>query len=466
MGSLYVKTDWECRNLMFELLKYHSIIERLNIGDSADRKSALIQIAGLIEKHKITRTANEEVNNHVHTTFSFSPYSPSGAAFAAWKDGLQAVGLMDHDSISGAEEMLEACKVINIASTIGFEIRVNFSGTSVEGLRTNNPDSKNISYITVQGVPSDKFKEVEKFLNPVKEERNIRNRKEVDNLNKLISDHGIDKIDFGKEVLGRSMSHFGGAVTERHILSALSEKLITKFGKGEPIVNFLENKFNISLSSSIKEFLLDKDNPHYLYDLLGTMKGDFLLEFFIQPNEAECLPVKKVVDFANSIGTIPAYSYLGDVAMSPTGDKKTQAFEDSFLDKLMVEVKRIGFKAVTYMPPRNTRAQLDRIQSLCRKHDFMEISGVDINSSRQIFNCPEILEEENRHLIDSTWALIAHEKLTGQDKYLSLFSKKNPMANFSLQERISFYSKIGREIDKKNPEKLDILIKKVYEYGN
>ncbi len=466
MENLYVKTGWECKDLMFELLEYKSIIERLNKGASADRQSALIQVAGLIEKQKITRVANEEVNNHVHTTFSFSPYSPSGAAFAAWKDGLQAVGLMDHDSISGADEMLEACKVMNIASTIGFEIRVNFSGTSVEGLRTNNPDSKNISYITVQGVPSDKFKEVENFLNPVKEERNIRNKKEVDNLNKLISVHGIEKIDFEKDVLGKSMSAFGGSVTERHILAALSEKLISKFGKGKPVVNFLENKFNISLSPIIKGFLLDKENPHYLYDLLGTMKGDFLLEFFIQPNETECLPVSKVVNFANSIGAIPAYSYLGDVAESPTGDKKAQAFEDSFLDKLMDEVKKIGFKAITYMPPRNTRAQLDRIQSICKKHNFMEISGVDINSSRQIFNCPPILEESNRHLIDSTWALIAHEKLTGKDKSLSLFSNSNPIADLPLQERIDLYNAIGREIDKKNPEKLDNLIKKVYEYGN
>jgi len=451
---------------MFELLEYKSIIDRLNKGDSADRQSALIQVAGLIEKQKITRVANEEVNNHVHTTFSFSPYSPTGAAFAAWKDGLQAVGLMDHDSISGAEEMLEACKVMGIASTIGFEIRVNFSGTSVEGLRTNNPDSKNISYITVQGVPSDKFKEVEKFLTPVNVKRNIRNRKEVDSINNLISGYGIEKIDFEKDVLARSMSSFGGSVTERHILAALSEKLIAKLGKGERIVNFLENNFNISLSQMVKGFLSDKDNPHYLYDLLGTMKGDFLLEFFIQPDEEECLPVSMVVDFANSIGAIPAYSYLGDVAMSPTGDKKDQAFEDSFLDKLMDEVKQIGFKAVTYMPPRNTRAQLDRIQSLCRKHNFMEISGVDINSSRQIFNCPPILEEKNRHLIDSTWALIAHEKLASKDTAFSLFSSKNPMANLTLQERIDLYNIIGREIDKKNPEKLDALIKKVYEYGN
>ncbi|MCK5198898.1 MAG: PHP domain-containing protein [Spirochaetales bacterium] len=451
---------------MTEPEEYKGIIKKLNQGSALERKSALLDIADLIENKKLIRIPNEEVNNHVHTTYSFSPYSPSGAAFAAWSDGLQAVGLMDHDSISGAKEMLEACSLLDIASTIGFEIRVNFTGTSVEGLRTNNPDSVNISYITIQGVPAGKFGVVEKFLAPVNIKRNIRNKKEVENLNNIISPFGIEKIDFEKDVLGQSMSAFGGSVTERHILAALSGKLIDKLGKGSPIVNFLEKKFKIELSNRIKEFLLDKDNPHYLYDLLGTMKGDFLLRFFIQPNEEECVSVYKVVDFANCIGGIPAYSYLGDVAMSPTGDKKAQAFEDSFLDKLMEEVKRIGFKAVTYMPPRNTRVQLDRIQSLCRKHDFMEISGVDINSSRQIFNCPPILEEKNKHLIDSTWALIAHEKLTGKDESLSLFSRKNPMANSSLQERIAFYNILGRDIDKRNPEKLDVQIKKVYEYGN
>ena len=446
--------------------KYKELVKQLSQGSLEDRKMALITIAELIDSNCLSRVANEEVNNHVHTTYSFSPYSPYGAAFAAWSDGLQAVGLMDHDSVSGADEMLEACRIFGIASTIGFEIRVNFSGTAVEGFRTNNPDSVNIAYITVQGIPGDKFELVEKFLAPVNVKRNIRNRKEVDSLNKLTESFGIEKIDFEKDVLNKSMSLFGGSITERHILAALAEKLINKFGKGERIVNFIENDFQISLSETVKEYLLDKDNPHYLYDLLGTMKGDFLLEIFIQPDEEECLSVKDVVDFANSIGGIPAYSYLGDVEMSPTGDKKAQAFEDSFLDLLMEEVKKIGFKAVTYMPPRNTRAQLDRIQSLCRKHDFMEISGVDINSSRQIFNCPPILEEKNRHLIDSTWALIAHEKLSSKDEALSLFSSKNPMANLPLQERIEFYNKIGRDIDKRNPDKLENLIKKVYDYGN
>ena len=107
------------------------------------------------------------------------------------------------------------------------------------------------------------------------------------------------------------------------------------------------------------------------------------------------------MNFANSIGAIPAYAYLGDVSESPTGDKSGK-IRGQFPELLFKELKRIGFKAVTYMPPRNTIEQLERVKSLCSSFGFMEISGVDINSSRQVFSCPEVMFPEFRHLVSST----------------------------------------------------------------
>lgn len=82
------------------------------------------------------------MNNHVHSIYSFSPYSPSMIAYLAWSAGLQAVGIMDHDSVSGCKELIEACKIIGIASTIGFELRVNFSGTIVGGITREKEKAK------------------------------------------------------------------------------------------------------------------------------------------------------------------------------------------------------------------------------------------------------------------------------------------------------------------------------------
>jgi hypothetical protein len=104
------------------------------------------------------------------------------------------------------------------------------------------------------------------------------------------------------------------------------------------------------------------------------------------------------------------------------------------------------------MPPRNTREQLARLQSLCAQHGLMEISGVDINSSRQSFNCPILLEPQFRHLADAAFALIAHEKLAAADPALALFSAENPLASRPLMERIEAYADVGRRMDHTRPE--------------
>jgi hypothetical protein len=428
------------------------IIRELNSSNKRSRLFGLEKIYKLIEIGKEQFKKTEEVNNHVHTIYSFSPYSPSMAAYLAWKAGLQAVGIMDHDSVSGCKELIEACKIIGIASTVGFELRVNFSGTIVKGRKLNNPDSKNIGYIAIHGIPESKLPEAKKFLNPIKVARNKRNKKILAKLTNLIKNYGMEEIDFNKEIYNISQAKEGGSITERHILYAFARKIIQKAGKGEKLISFLKDNLDIVLSEKIKKFLLDENNQFYLYDLLGILKSSFLDKIFIQPDYEECISVYEAVKFSNSINAIPAYAYLGDVTDSPTGDKRAEKFEDDFLEELIPELKRIGFKAITYMPPRNTLSQLLRLQRLCKKYKLMEISGVDINSPRQFFNYPIILRPEFAHLIEATWALIAHEKLANYNEKYALFNNINPLKGKSLKERIITYSEIGRRIDSRHPE--------------
>ncbi|MBU4361158.1 PHP domain-containing protein [bacterium] len=428
------------------------IIQEINSKNKKSRLYGLEKIYKLIEIEKKQFKKTEEVNNHLHTIYSFSPYSPSMAAYLAWKAGLQAVGIMDHDSVSGCKELIEACKIIEIASTVGFELRVNFSGTIVEERKLNDPDSKNIGYIAIHGIVESRLPEAKKFLNPIQIARNKRNKKILAKLNNLIKSYRMEEIDFNKEVYKISQAKEGGSITERHILFAFARKIIQKTGKGEKLISFLKDNLDIVLSEKIKKFLLDENNQFYLYDLLGILKSSFLDKIFIQPNYDECISVYEAVKFSNSINAIPAYAYLGDVTDSPTGDKRAEKFEDDFLEELIPELKKIGFKAITYMPPRNTLSQLLRLQGLCKKYELMEISGVDINSPRQSFNYPIILRPEFAHLIEATWALIAHEKLANYDEKYALFNNKNPLNGKSLKERIVIYSEIGRKIDSRHPE--------------
>jgi hypothetical protein len=430
--------------------------EDLNAPTVEERLQAVRELGEERIKQGVTQT--EEVNNHVHSNYSFSPYSPSMIAVKAAEAGLQTVGIMDHDSVSGCAEFLEAAKVVNIAATAGFEMRVNMDDTSVEGRKTNNPDEVNISYIALHGIPATQFEALENFLKPVQEARIARDRQEVEKLNHVLAGRGAPVLDFDKDVMAISQAANGGSITERHILYALSLKLIEQFGEGQTLVDFVENKMKIPLAGALREVLLQEYNPHYAYDLLGAFKSSLVPEFFVHSGYEECISVFEAVNFANEIGAIPAYAYLGDVGESPTGDKKAEKFEDDFLDDLMPELMKIGFRAVTYMPPRNTREQLARLRKLCQQYGLMEISGVDINSSRQSFNCPILLEPEFAHLADAAWALIAHEKLAAADPKLGLFHPENPWAQETLEQMILRYAEIGRKADHSKPEEMISLI--------
>jgi hypothetical protein len=401
-------------------------------------------------------TGKGEVNNHIHTVYSFSPYTPAMAAARARDAGLEAAGSVDHDSIAAAREMIAACAVLGIGGCCGFEIRVSLRGKDGRGpfaeRKLNNPDSRGIAYMTVQGVPAPAIPVTGEFLKPIREERFKRTAAMTEKANAVLGDSGFPAVDFERDIVDASLFRDGGEITERHVLAAAARKITGALGQGPSLPGGLKDRLGIDVGEKAGPYLADPGNPHYLYDLLGILKTGLLPRFFIQPDGAECISAKKAVDFALSIEAVPAYAYLGDVGESPTGDKKAEKFEDDFLEELFDELARAGYRAVTYMPPRNTAGQLRKIKRLCAEKGFMEISGVDINSSRQSFNCPEVLRDEFRHLIDTTWALIAHERLASAEPSYGFFSRSNPLASLGLAERTAVYAAAGKALDLRRPE--------------
>jgi hypothetical protein len=390
------------------------------------------------------------------------------AALLARNAGLGPAGPVDHDSIAAAEEMRAACAILGIGGCTGFEVRVSFR-TGADGEKSafasrklNNPDSSGYAYMTVQGIPGQSIQKAAAFLAPIRAERLNRTKAMTASANSLLRESGFSEIDFENDIAAKSKYAEGGGITERHLLAAAAEKIILKYGKGPRLAEGLRLKMGINFPPKLGAMLSDSGNQHYLYDLLGVLKTEFLPGIYIQPDEKECIPAAKVTAFAQSIAAIPAYAYLGDVGESPTGDKKAEKFEDDYIEDLFAEISRLGYKAVTYMPPRNTQEQLHNLRRLSAEWGFMEISGVDINSSRQSFNCPEVLKDEFRHLLDTTWALITHERLASVDERYGLFSAANPVSSMGLSERLSFYAALGRKLNLYHPdESAAMLIKEI-----
>jgi len=394
-------------------------VEKLNAKKAEERLDALRAIKKNIGERE---EGNGYTNNHVHSTYSFSPYTPSRIVYEACKAGLNTVGIMDHDSISGAKEFIEAGKIMGIATTVGFEVRTDWADTPFANVRLNNPDQIGCAYICVHGVPHQNIDRADEFLSKIRNARNQRNIKMVEQINKKLK--GIS-LNFDEDVKAISLSDEGGSITERHILFALGRKIAGLAGTRINIVKYLEGDLNIRLSRQQRQYIEDEKNSLYAYDLLNILKGNFVCEMYMDAQSPEILPIKEVLDFVHQIGAIPAYAYLGDVKGSATGDKKDQVFEDSYIEELLDFCKKIGFDAAAYMPSRNTKDQLAIVKGLCRKNELFQISGEDINQPRQSFICEKLMDQEYIHLIDTTWALVGHELMASRDITLGMFAEKN-----------------------------------------
>ena len=377
-----------------------AVLNKLNAPTKEER---LANLREAVKTANFPPMVPQYINNHIHTTYSFSPYSPTAAVYAARMEGLCTAGIIDHDSISGAREFLEAAKIVDIPVTIGMEARITMDGTRMEGRRTNNPDQVGVSYMTIQGVPHDKIDVLTEFFKPYQAARHARNRAMIEKINALV---GVE-LDYDRDVLPLSMAAENGGVTERHLMYALAIELVKQVGKGQGMIDKLTS-MGMNLSDKQKTMLMDTEYPFYEYDVLGMLKGTFVPLIFIDATD-ECPKLKDMVKLCDEIDAYLCYAYLGDVGDSVTGDKKAQKFEDDYIEEVFECLKEEGVKAVTYMPTRNTPAQLAKLRGLCDEYGMFQISGEDINSPRQIFIIKAMENPLFQNLIDATWKLIEHE---------------------------------------------------------
>ena len=379
-------------------------INVLNLLNAPTKAERLANLKEVLKTTEFPPMVPQYINNHIHTTYSFSPYSPTAAVYAARMEGLCTAGIIDHESISGAEEFIEAAEIIDIPVTIGMECRISMDGTRMEGRRTNNPDQIGCSYMTIQSVPHDKIDRLTQFFMPYRAARDERNKKMIAKINEML---GME-LDYEKDVLPLSMHHENGGVTERHLMYALAVAMVKKAGKGQSMVDYLAS-IGLNLNDKQKAQMLDTEYPFYEYDLLGLLKGAFVPKIYIDATD-ECPKLSEVVALCKEVDATLCYAYLGDVTASVTGDKKAQKFEDDYIEDVFECLKEEGVTAVTYMPTRNTMEQLEKLRGLCDQYGMFQISGEDINTPRQSFIIRAMENPMFANLIEATWKLIEHEK--------------------------------------------------------
>jgi len=317
---------------------------------------------------------------HIHTTYSFSPYTPAAAALTARLCGAGCAGIVDHDTLAGAREFLAACDRLSLRPLLGLEHRVSFKGTPFEDAFLNDPLERGVAYMTMQRVVPGMAAFLTDAFAPRREARLVRERAVAERAAEKFPEAGLS---FERDVLPLTRYRNGGTVTERHVLFALSLRLTAAYGRGKRLADTL-SRAGVRLTEERKNRLSDEENPYLLYDLAHMLKSDVLDSIYV-PAAEECMTLEEFAALSRKAGAVCCYCYLGDVTASVTDDKRPGRFEDAYLPELLRFLKERGVGAVTHSRRRNSPKQTERLLELCRTLSLETIEGEDINSPRQTF---------------------------------------------------------------------------------
>ena len=80
---------------------------KLGDGDKFVRLHTLKALAESVKNGSLKREEPKGgISHRIYTTYSFSPYTPSKAAFMGYMSGVETLGIVDRDSVSGAKRIV------------------------------------------------------------------------------------------------------------------------------------------------------------------------------------------------------------------------------------------------------------------------------------------------------------------------------------------------------------------------
>jgi len=337
------------------------------------RLEALKRLKNLEEKGVISPPKRRNgVNLHIHTSESFSIFrSPTEAAWAGYRAGLEVIGINDHYTISGHKEFREACEILGLKSTFSIEAMAMSKEAKEAGERYNDPKNPGRVYLCGKGVVHDlrKGSSSERLLRSIRRAFRERCEKMTEKVSTLLSSIDSSLSLSFDEVLRLTPR---GNVTERHVAQAIIETIRSKFPDEKDQRSILEK---LTGEISDEDFSREDKLQNIVRNKLLKAGGPAYVE---EPEEA--FPsIERLVKLFRDYGAIPTYPVLGN----PVTEKEKD------LGFLFDELEEYGIYAVEVIPKRNTRERLQQILKEAERHGFPVFSGTEHNTK-----APEPLLDE------------------------------------------------------------------------
>lgn len=305
------------------------LIEKLNSKSSFARKGALKELKKReqYDSSLVPPQNQSEVNTSIHTYYSFSPYSPTLAAYMAYKNGIKFVGVSDYGSLKAGEEFTYACKKLGLSCICGFE----------STLLLDKGEEALCSFYSLSEQALADFKQL---LAIFREQCRLRAVKVLEKINAKLQAYSLS-ISFEKDVLKLIKNKKEGTITLKHLYMATGIKLQERFSRGKELARFLRNTLCLDIEEGVYNLLCDANNPFYNYDLISALRHNF------SESDANLTPpsFKEYFEVAKKHGAAIVYQYN-----APENWLKNQTdMEKTLKDfaKTVDRVKEQGFNTIS-----------------------------------------------------------------------------------------------------------------------
>ncbi len=381
-----------------------------------------------------------DVNNHLHTPFSFSAFKDIGQIFElAKKENINILGINDFYVMDGYSDFYNLSRQNNVFPLFNIEFIGLLEKEQQNNIRVNDPNNPGRTYFCGKGLdfPVTLSGEHKEMLASVRKESQRQVKEMIEKANDFLQ--GISVISLSYE--GIKNDYAKELVRERHIAKAIREEVFKHYDAEEDRKAFLKKLY------SGKETQVDINDAAKLEN---EIRGNLLKSggvAFVPEDPKAFLSIDQVIQIILNAGGIPCYPTLLD----DKNGNYTEYEEDP--EKLYQELTAKNIYSLELIPIRNYFDNLKKFVRFFRDKGFVISFGTEHNTPALIPLKVETrdlpLDDELREIsFEGSCVIAAHQYLRakGEQGYVD---KQGKADTDNLQGYIDLGKAIYKEYFKK-----------------
>jgi len=306
-----------------------------------------------------------QVNNHLHTPFSFSAFgSVEEALDQAVEEGVQVVGVNDFFTFDAYNAWCDGAFARKLFPLFNVEFIGLNKNEQEQGKKVNDPGNPGRTYLSGKALayPVVLSQSTLQRINSLRNEANDYVKRMTDKVNNWLDSAGFPfQIDFFRMQHDLSL----GQVRERHLARAIrlqAEQHLSGAGELEAFYLFALNGLAV-----------DANNEAQVENELRNALFKAGKPAYIEEDDNGFLDVETLRDIILEAGGVPAYPFLGDAVEGFTDFERNR-------DETVRKLKGLGIWSVEFIPTRNDHARLKEYVTCLHDQGFVVSFGTEHNA--------------------------------------------------------------------------------------